>query len=464
MIVTHAVRRIDNGLVIALVLGAVLRLLPLWEWSRRPCIRDECTYRELAASIARGDGMVGTRGWLWAPGYPSVIAAHAELTGWINSVKYTQVAVATLTIWLLWRFTRAHFGARAATIAALLLALNPTHIFYASSLWSECFYTALLFATVNAIGWARGEAPGAAPDPHAGRWQRGIVVGLLLGGCVLFRGVATYLLPCALLAILWGRWRVVTAWKAGLAVVLAAAVVVAPYSAYASQKFDGFVVSDRTLGQMMWLGNNDYQPVTFDFGNGVLSDKLFDKIQATGRGHCRYEDDPVQQDACELAAGMAWIERHPAEFLKRVPLRVSQMLTPHSLLTRNLRTGRWHGLPEWFDELLIGAVAVFSFTVMVGGTVGLFARGRGWYAVAAVVVVGYHVAAIACLAGLSRYRVPLEPLWMVFAGGLLADPRSAWTGLRLSRWRLVGVFVVTAILLALMLRFLPAGWRGWRTW
>ena len=30
-----------------------------------------------------------------------------------------------------------------------------------------------------------------------------------------------------------------------------------PYSTYASKKFGSFMISDRTLGQMMWLGNND---------------------------------------------------------------------------------------------------------------------------------------------------------------------------------------------------------------
>jgi hypothetical protein len=451
--------------VVALILGAIVRWLPLEEWSRRPCVRDECTYRALATSILRGEGMEGTKGWLWAPGYPGAIAAHAHVFGRINDVKVTQILVALLTVVLLWRFTRAHFGDRAATIAAFLFALNPTHVFYASSLWSEGFYTALLFGMVTAVGWARGQRPGAgaAQGEPPSPW-RGLLPGLLLGACVLFRGVATYLLPCVAIALLWGRRRHPRAWGSVAATALAATLVVAPYSAYASAKFGALVISDRTLGQMMWLGNNDFPPLTFDFGNGPLNDGERDRMTASGRRHCPFEDEPAKQDACELAAGLDWIRAHPGEFVARMPLRVAQMVNPHSLLTRNLRTGKWRGLPQWVDEAMIGLVVVLSFVVMLGGTIGLFARGRGWFAVTGVLIVGYHVAAIACLAGLSRYRVPLEPLWMVYAAGALAEPRATWAALREDRPRAVGALVVGGLLLALMLWFLPTGWRSWSSW
>jgi hypothetical protein len=116
------------------------------------------------------------------------------------------------------------------------------------------------------------------------------------------------------------------------------------------------------------------------------------------------------------------------------------------------------------DEVIVVAAAAASFVVLIGGTIGLFARGRGWFAVTSTLIVGYHVAAIACLAGLSRYRVPLEPLWMVYAAALLADPRGTWATLRASRPRTIGAALVGGVLLALMLRFLPTGWPAWSSW
>jgi len=450
------VRRPPDYRLVALVLTtALVRFVPMWAWWWRPCVRDECTYRDLAASIMRGEGMVGTRGWLWAPGYPGLLALHGTFLGKMHDIKWTQLFAAVLTTALIYNFTRARFGRSAATIAGALFALSPTHVFYASSFWSECIYTLLLFGMVQAIAWARGERNDGESIRHdePTAW-RALAAGALLGACVLFRGVATYMLPCLVLALGWGRWRVPGLGRAAVAAVLGAAIVVAPYSAYASQKFDAFILSDRTLGQMMWLGNNDYPPVTFDYGNGLIRDEDFDRVTATGRRHCPFVYNPALQDACEMQNGVDWVKENPGEFLERVPLRVSQMLNPHSLLTRNIRTGRWAGLPAWGDELIVALVPVFSILTLVVGTLGAVTRGRGWYLAGASAIVAYHVAAIACLAGLTRYRVPLEPLWMVFAGAYLAapcrPPRLAWP--------------LLAALSLLMLRFLPVAWPAWGSW
>jgi 4-amino-4-deoxy-L-arabinose transferase-like glycosyltransferase len=436
-----------------MAVGFVLRVLPMIVYANKPCVRDECTYQELAHAIMDGRGMIGTNGWLWAPAYPSLMALHGLLTGFPANIQGTQLVVAVASIAMVYALTTGEYGRRAARISAWMYALHPTLIFYTSSLWSETLYSGLLLAALLAIRWAR-----------RGGAERGWAPGALAGACVLFRGVATYMLPIFAVALLWGRLRSRSAWAGVLACGLAAVVVVAPYSAYATWKFGGLVVSDRTLGQMMWLGDNDFSPMTFDFGNGDLSKRAYDRAAAVGRKHCRHSKDPVVQDSCEVAAGTAWIEANPGEFLARMPERVAQLVTPHSFLTRHLRWGRWRGLPDFVDEALVGLVVAFSFVTLLGGTAGFGARGRGWYSVTAGLIVLYHVGAIAVLAGLSRYRVPLEPLWMVFAAALLADPARAWAALRASRVRLVATTLLCGVLLVLMLRFLPAGWPAWGTW
>jgi 4-amino-4-deoxy-L-arabinose transferase-like glycosyltransferase len=446
--------RTDGWLRAAVIAAFVLRLAPILVWIYKPCVRDECTYQELALGILAGEGMQGSHGWLWAPAYPYLLAFHAWISGgYPGTVEATQLLLAVLSVFFVYDLTAGEMGARAGRIAAWLYALNPVMVFYTASIWSENAYSTLLLGALLTVRWARG-----------GAWSRAIATGVLVGLCVLFRGVATYSLPIFVLALLWRRWGLRDAWLGAVACVVAAVVTVAPYSAWASQRFGGFVISDRTLGQMMWLGNNDFAPMTFDFGNGVLSKPHMNEVVATGRRHCPYEDDPVLQDDCEVAAGKAWIAEHPGEFLRRVPVRVAQLLNPHSFLTRHLRWGKWAGMPDWLDETLIVAGAAISFVTMVGGTVGWVARGQGWYGLAAGLIVLYHVGAIAVLAGLSRYRVPLEPIWLVFAAGLLDRPRDTLRALFDGRPRtVVGLFVVVLVL-AHTLRYLPSGWPRWREW
>jgi hypothetical protein len=72
--------------------------------------------------------------------------------------------------------------------------------------------------------------------------------------------------------------------------------------------------------------------------------------------------------------------------------------------------------------------------------------------------------AIAVLAGLTRYRVPLEPLWSIYAAALLAHPRDTLARFTDGRpWSVFGTFVLV-VLLGLMAWFLPAGWPSWGSW
>ncbi len=443
----------DLPLRTTVLVAGLLRAVPMIVWVDKPCVRDECTYLDLAESLLKGEGMVGTHGWLWAPAYPAVMAAHEVVFGYPGTVQITQLVMAMCSVVWLNDLAREQGGVRAGRIAAWLYALNPTLIFYTTSLWSETLYSGLLLGAMLALRWAR-----------AGGGRRGWLPGLLVGLCVLFRGVATYMLPIFFVALLWERWRDRAAWRGVVTCALGAVLTVAPYSAYATQKWGEFVLADRTLGQMMYLGNNTFPPITFDVGNGALSARAYERAIAGGRTTCPRDGNPIKKDDCEAAAGMAWIRANPGEFLARVPVRVAQLLNPHSLLTRHLRWGRWRGLPAWFDETLVVGIVGFSFVTLVGGTIGWFTRGRGWYAVTAGLIVLYHVAAIAALAGLTRYRVPLEPLWLVFAGGFLASPREGWRTLWNGSARSVlGVFV-TVLLLAHMLRYLPAGWPTWQSW
>jgi hypothetical protein len=103
---------------------------------------------------------------------------------------------------------------------------------------------------------------------------------------------------------------------------------------------------------------------------------------------------------------------------------------------------------------------------MWAGSAALALRGRGAWAVVFAGILLYHVAAISVLAGLSRYRVPLEPLLMVAAAGLLASPRAALAEALQSplRWRFGALALVLGAVVPLSLWFLPAGGPWWRSW
>ncbi|MFH1463406.1 MAG: glycosyltransferase family 39 protein [Pseudomonadota bacterium] len=436
----------------ALVAATIgLRGLVLALWPMERCVRDECMYLFTAGRMAKGLGMTASNGWIWAPAHIFVLSLVERLTGWAELTRIPQVLLTGVAVVYLVRLGRRVVGERGALVAGWLYALHPTLIFFATRLWSETVYATLLLLALEQLMLAREE-----------RCGRALATGVLVGVCVLLRGVATYMLPIFALGLLWDRWRLRQAWLQVGILGAAAVLTVAPYSAYATHKFGAFILSDRTMGQMMWLGDNDFPPITFDAGNGQLSDDDYDRTTGLGREHCAPKDEPIARDICETANGKAWIRAHPREFLRRVPLRLAQLFNPNSFLTRHLRTGGWKHLPRVVDEALCWAVVLASFLTVLGAAAGAWAARRTPYLLVIALTTAYHLAAIAALAGLSRYRVPLDILWLPYAGLFLAAPRAGLRAIGRSWWRLLGLLLTLGLLLWLMLWFLPAGFPWWK--
>ena len=133
-----------------MVAGFILRVVPLLVWINTwPCVRDECTYLRLADRMAAGQGMTSSVGWLWAPGYPAILALFEITTGWGSNVKALQLVVGTALIGLMFNLGRRIGGNdKVGLWAAALYALSPTQIFFTQSLWSECLYGGLLLSAL----------------------------------------------------------------------------------------------------------------------------------------------------------------------------------------------------------------------------------------------------------------------------------------------------------------------------
>lgn len=444
----------DRALWWILAVGLYLRLYTLARWPTLLCLRDECTYLALSQRILEGEGMTpAAAGWLWAPGYPALLALHEWVFGAAGGLRVTQALLSPLMILLAAALCRAWAesdaqGRRAARWAAALVALSPTLTFFSVRLWSESLYLTVLLGALWALTRARAVTSGRGLLPAA-------VAGLLLGLAVLSRGVAQYLGPLFALGLLWGRPRAGAPQAVMMALV--ATLTVAPYSLWATQRWGSFTLTDRTLGQMMWLGDNTFPPVTFDHGVGLTDPQEFDRVTATGRPHCEFTGDPAAWDACETARGKEWILTNPGEFLGRVPLRLAQLMNPNSFLTRHLAMGRWATLGREGALGLAGLTVAWSLAAMMGGAAALLLRGRGWAAALTALILGYHCAAIAITAGLSRYRVPLDGLLLLWLALALADLPGTRRVFVESPARGAAALVTALVLFGLALRSLVLG-------
>ena len=447
----------DRWLWGALAVALVLRVFPLVVWHMGECVRDECIYRSIAGKIVGGKGLTtSTKGWLPAPGIPYLLAWMKITFGTFQSIKVFHVIVSLVsTLWMY--FLGRRLGGRSvARYAAWLFAAHPTLAWFTNTMWIETLYIFFLLTAILTLLWAKDRT-----------WAWMILAGVALGFAVLFRGVATYLPPFFLLAIVyptaWNRQGVVAGlskgWQPAIGFVIGLLITVAPYSISASQKHGGFMVTDATAGHVLYLGNNDFPPLTFDYGNGMLTQPIFQRYLRIGRRPpCPRNQPPVLAMDCESEQAVEWIKDNPREFVSRVPLRLAQLFNPHSFLTRHVRWGFFPGLPWLLKEALVFWIAATSAAIMIGGTIGAWARARGAYGSMAVGTVVYTIATISILYGMTRFRLPLEPLWMLYLALLIDDPRGSFDALQSQSWRMMGLLLTLPPLLMLMAWFTPTGW------
>ena len=146
----------DLHLKWAMVAALVVRAVPLAAWALDTCVRDECTYIKLARRFAEGEGMTGSAGWIWAPGYPALLGIFQAALGWAQGIKVVQLPVSLLACVLVYQLARLAFPEKrsVARLSAWMYALSPHMAFFGIRLWSEVIYgTTVVALTASLFVW-----------------------------------------------------------------------------------------------------------------------------------------------------------------------------------------------------------------------------------------------------------------------------------------------------------------------
>ena len=240
-------RAAGSGRLLAavLALGAGLRVAAILTVGASPRLHgDEVDYVAAAASLARGDGYPGA---VRAPGLPFFLAAVFRSFGEsLVAARLAQVPLALATIAMVFDLVRPRFGARAAALSALVVALHPTLIHYTHFLWTETLVSTLLVAcvwTLDRFDRTRG-----------GGWL--VACGTAFGALVLTREMFA---PLAIAACAWaiaaapcdGR----DALRRALLLLLPAVLLVAPWTVRNHARLGRWVLVSTTHWMPMAQGN-----------------------------------------------------------------------------------------------------------------------------------------------------------------------------------------------------------------
>jgi 4-amino-4-deoxy-L-arabinose transferase-like glycosyltransferase len=218
-------------------------------------------------------------------------------------VKVAQGLVGAVTVWLIALVARRTAGDRAAVAAAALAAVYPPLVWMSAYALSESLATALTVAAVLALGRALDRR-----DTAAGTRQVRLAVaaaGVLLALATLVRPASLLALPLAALLLLVRR-------RAGLAVLVlvAAAVIVAPWTWRNVREHDRLVLVSAQGGVNFWIGNH---PLAIGEGDLAANPQLKLANQALRARHAGL--DAVQLEPVYYREALDWIAREPLAWL-----------------------------------------------------------------------------------------------------------------------------------------------------
>jgi 4-amino-4-deoxy-L-arabinose transferase-like glycosyltransferase len=324
------------------------------------------------------------------PLYPALVGLMGPGLGQL----LLDIALSTLTVWLVHTLSSAIFADRlAAQLAALGCAIYPHFVFFSLVGLTETLFITLVVAAMAA--WYRGAFVVAAVCAVLSILTRP-AMDLLAPALVLYFALIVHRLP----------WR-------GAALKLVAYVLIycammTPWWLHNYRAYGSFVRLNLGSGEVFYLGNN---PLNRTGGGiyGVDGDlKPFEM------------PNPVARNATLWKAGMDHVLEHPGRFVEMAAIKFVRLWRP------------WPYTDQYQSRFYIVA-SVLSFGPVA--LLALFYLLRwGWHElprIAPVILfVGYLTGIHMVTIGSVRYRVPMEPFVVIFAAVAAARLLRSHPGLR----------------------------------
>jgi 4-amino-4-deoxy-L-arabinose transferase-like glycosyltransferase len=383
---------------------------------------DAADYDRHALSLSGGDGypktlpVVGGHGptAFRAPLYPFALAAvylvvdtNDQSARWLAG-RLEQAVIGTAVVALIALIALQLFGRRPALISAGIAAVYPPLILAGTSLLTEPLFTALILAGVAALLRYRG------PEPRPG-WL--VAAGVCAGLAALTRGngiaIVVILALGAWVARPWRSWR---ALRAPAIVVACSVIVVLPWTIRNATEMDAFVpVTDQTgvaiggqyndvakVNDWSWVGPWDVPAFA-----SIYADRSLDEVE-------------ISRELTDK--GIDYVRDHPGALPSAAFHNILRMFSLKDAVAFERTSASVLGEPKGLAQ-----AGVYSFWVLAAlAIVGAFSPLCRRLPAFIWAIVPLLVVSIVFVAGASRYRVPLEPVFILFAAAAIEWALSAY--------------------------------------
>lgn len=376
---------------------------------------DALMYHGTAENILSG------RGWelpftpgptaQWPPGYTLTLVGTYQVFGVSEqAAELVNAVLGALTVVVLMLAVERIVNRTTALVAGAILAVLPGPILWTEVLVSETLFTLVVVVMLLALSYARDD------------WRWAVVFGLVIGTGAMVRGEAiTWLLfPVVLF---WGQIpRLAIARRLGL-VVLAAAVVMAPWTIRNYAEFGEIMPVGANAGRTLWSGHHpdatgaQTYPTAADFERlGLDADSTEIEISDA------FRDD-----------GIDFLLDNPVRELELIPLKIIHLNRGDSYVFDWINAHREEPAVSDIDVERVGTIADAGYFALLALTLlGAVMLGGSFWRKPACKCIAAGFLTLLFLYGFVyygnyRYRLPYEPLMVVVAATLLV---RMWHGVR----------------------------------
>lgn len=396
MLTSAVLPPLGRRLALLTLLGLAVRIAFLLLEPGTPPVADERTWAEWGRTLAServGFSPLRNQMIFFPPAYPYFLAVSYGLTGGLLFAQCVQVLLGALLIPAVGRVGARAFSPRVGLAAAAITAFYPELVWFSVHFWSETVFLVVLW-------WAWERL--VAADDTTGTWSSAAAAGLLWGLATLTRETILYFLPIA------GVWLTLGRGPAGrrraAAFVIAALVVIAPWTLRNWLVFRAFVPVSTAGGQNLFQGNAR-----------IPRDETYVMVDAVhGPGPIR-----IAQYRYAMSMGLQAIrDRQPWWIFEKLRDEMPRFWEADSLALIHIKRGAYGTVPAWVAVATAVAVLAPYLAVMAFFVIGLAAlrptRAHGlllgFFAYYNLLHIVTH--------GFARYRLPVMPV--VFLIGAFA--------------------------------------------
>jgi hypothetical protein len=372
----------NNAVILILLFAFFLRILFLVFYPEQH-FPDAIAYRHIGEQIFSGDTISNN---IYMPLYPII----TYLTGGDVFQIIFDVFISVVSIWIIYLLSLHLFKDRfSAILSSIIAALYPHYIFYSISGLTEVFFTFLLLLYFLMF--------------YKKRYILAIIISIL---AILVKPTFDLLNPVLIILFVGfvhsSGWRKVIKYLS--IYTLAYIVIMAPWWIHQHDKYGSFVRLSLGDGVVLYSGNNPLNKT----GGGIgrpSGDSDMDLEQFS------YIQDPVIRNNEMKKQALDYIVNNPRRFLELAGIKFLRLwrLWPHT---------------EHYQQWYIVATSLLSYGSVLFLSIGFVVTHSKNYIrnlIPLFALITYLTLIHMITIGSIRYRFPLEPFLIIFAGYFLTS-------------------------------------------